>query len=63
MQAEKGLSTASMVTRWREAHPKEAGTEKVSLASLSMSGIFILSSLKGLVLTPVSRKGHCKTTH
>ncbi|KAG4031532.1 hypothetical protein MFRU_009g03020 [Monilinia fructicola] len=28
MQAEKGLSTASMVTRWREAHPKEAGTEK-----------------------------------
>ncbi|RAL63178.1 hypothetical protein DID88_004257 [Monilinia fructigena] len=28
MQAEKGLSTASMVTRWREAHPEKAGTEK-----------------------------------
>ncbi|KAI9650309.1 hypothetical protein NHQ30_000322 [Ciborinia camelliae] len=27
-QAESALSTASMVTRWREAHPKEANTEK-----------------------------------
>lgn len=30
-QAEKALGTASMVTRWREAHPEEAGTETVSL--------------------------------
>jgi hypothetical protein len=27
-QAEKGLATASMVTRWREVHPDLAGTEK-----------------------------------
>jgi hypothetical protein len=25
---EKGLATASLVTRWREAHPDLAGTEK-----------------------------------
>ncbi|KAF7928502.1 uncharacterized protein EAE98_005558 [Botrytis deweyae] len=27
-QAEKSLETASMVTRWREAHPEAVGTEK-----------------------------------
>ncbi|TEY40325.1 hypothetical protein BOTCAL_0438g00040 [Botryotinia calthae] len=27
-QAEKSLETASMVTRWREAHPETVGTEK-----------------------------------
>jgi hypothetical protein len=27
-QIEKGLATASMVTRWREVHPELAGTEK-----------------------------------
>jgi hypothetical protein len=27
-QAEKGLGTASMVTRWREANPDLAGTDK-----------------------------------
>ncbi|KAK6615665.1 methyltransferase type 11 domain-containing protein [Botrytis cinerea] len=27
-QAEKSLETASMVTRWREAHPEMVGTEK-----------------------------------
>lgn len=25
---EQGLGTASMVTRWREAHPEEAGTDR-----------------------------------
>lgn len=27
-QREKGLSTASMVTRWRAAHPDLVGTDK-----------------------------------
>lgn len=42
-QVEKELGTASMITRWREAHPEEAGTEKVSLNFCLMHLTLVLS--------------------
>ena len=40
-QVQKHLATSSSITRWREAHPKEAGTEDdvVAIAARTIEGL------------------------